>query len=247
MNIFIKRKNENKNEKEKFILDNIDKITVLDALDNIKENQDNGLTFRSGCKSGVCGTCSVRVNGVETLACKTNIKENDYIEPLKNLTIIKDLVVDLDNQEALITRTNSFIKSYNFTKIDKEAIKIIDTQSNCILCNLCFSVCPIYEVNKDFIGPYALTRNYRYFEEKKENDKISKLKAIQEDGIWDCTLCGNCTFVCPQHINSKNDILKLRMKSVQNGFEDKSMKNNDFNNSFNNSSNFDFGFNPNSF
>ena len=69
----------------------VKKTNLLQALIEIKNYQDNSLTFRCGCKSGVCGSCAVRVNGIEKLACKTKIEENDFIEAIKNLPIIKDL------------------------------------------------------------------------------------------------------------------------------------------------------------
>ena len=68
---------------------------LLKALIEIRNEIDSSLTFRCGCKSGVCGSCAVRVNGKEVLACKTNIKEFDLIEPIRNVDVIKDLVVDV--------------------------------------------------------------------------------------------------------------------------------------------------------
>ena len=78
----------------------INKSNLLQALIEIKTKNDNSLTFRCGCKSGVCGSCAVRVNGVEKLACKTIINENDLIEPIKNSHIIKDLVVDVSHETS---------------------------------------------------------------------------------------------------------------------------------------------------
>ena len=94
-------------------------------------------------------------------------------------------------------------------------------------------------VNEKFLGPYALTKSYRYIEDKKEASPISKINAIQTDGVWDCTLCGNCTMVCPQGIDPKNDILMLRNISAMNGFSDPNASLQNFG--------FDFGFNPNGF
>jgi len=66
--------------------------------------------------------------------------------------------------------------------------KIIDIQSNCILCHSCFSSCPVYEVNPDFLGPFALTRAFRYINDKKESDVKEHIDSIQTNGVWDCTL-----------------------------------------------------------
>jgi len=218
---------------------------LLDALHEIKTKQDNSLTFRQGCGSGVCGSCAVRVNGVERLACKTHINEHDLVEPLKYTQVIRDLVVDLSHQERFLNTAKSFLKEYEANEITKKDEKAIDIQSNCILCQSCFSSCPVYEVNKDFLGPYVLTRVLRYVNDKKEKNSAEKLAAIQSNGIWDCTLCGNCTMVCPQFIDPKSDILNLRTKSYQNGYTDPNLSmNTGFDTSFGNG---DFGFNPNGF
>lgn len=216
--------------------------TILSSLNEIKHYQDHTLTYRCGCKTGVCGSCAIRVNGVEKLACKTHLNENDLIEPIKNTKVIRDLVVSLEHEHKVLKDSNDFLNKKSDEITTKDDEKLIDTQSNCILCQSCFSSCPVYEVNSDFLGPYALTRALRYVNDKKESNTIQTLEKIQNNGIWDCTLCGNCTIVCPQMIDPKTDIMNLRMKSVQNGFEDKSMQ---AYSGFD--TGMDFGFNPNGF
>ena len=214
---------------------------LLKILHEIKTTQNHTLAYRSGCRSGVCGSCAVRVNGVEKLACKTTIKDGDTIEPLKNTTIIKDLVVDLTNQSISLNMAQAYLEKKGDAIITTQDEKSIDLQSNCILCNSCYSSCPVYEVNKDFIGPFALTRAYRYVNDKKEATIQTKIDRVQTNGIWDCTLCGNCNMVCPEHIDIKNDIMMLRNKSAQLGYSDPNMANFDMGFSQ------DFGFNPNGF
>jgi fumarate reductase iron-sulfur subunit len=220
----------------------VKKTNLLQALIEIKNYQDNSLTFRCGCKSGVCGSCAVRVNGIEKLACKTKIEENDFIEAIKNLPIIKDLVVDVSHETLLIKKTNLDIEEKSNELISQEDIKKIDLQSNCILCNICYSACPIYDVNKEFLGPFALSRALRYVNDKKLSNKLNILDSIQLNGIWDCILCSSCTLVCPQNIDSKADIMQLQNISVQNGYSNPTVNNFDLNFSD------DFGgFNPNGF
>lgn len=220
----------------------VKKTNLLQALIEIKNYQDNSLTFRCGCKSGVCGSCAVRVNGIEKLACKTKIEENDFIEAIKNLPIIKDLVVDVSHETLLIKKTNLDIEEKSNELISQEDIKKMDLQSNCILCNICYSACPIYDVNKEFLGPFALSRALRYVNDKKLSNKLNILDSIQLNGIWDCILCSSCTLVCPQNIDSKADIMQLQNISVQNGYSNPTVNNFDLNFSD------DFGgFNPNGF
>ena len=222
----------------------INKSNLLQSLIEIKTKNDNSLAFRCGCKSGVCGSCAVRVNGVEKLACKTIINENDLIEPIKNSHIIKDLVVDVSHETFLIAKMGLSIDTDNdINKVAQEDVKKIDLQSNCILCNSCYSSCPVYELNKEFLGPFALTRAIRYVNDKKLVNKATILDSIQTNGIWDCTLCSACTLVCPQGIDPKADIIQLQNISVQNGYSNPYTQNLDFN-----SFEVDFGgFNPNGF
>jgi len=234
-------------DKEYLIDDNrIKRDSLLSILNYIKTKIDNTLSFRSGCRSGVCGSCSVRVNGIERLACKTHLQDGDVIEPLKNAELIKDLVVDISSQEKCLKNSKAQLEKHSGEGITIEDEKNIDLQSNCILCNSCYSSCPVYEVNKEFLGPFALTRVYRYVNDKKEAEIKTKIDTVQSNGVWDCTLCGNCNMVCPQHIDIKNDIMMLRNRSAQQGYSDPN-----FTSGFDSSNDFlsdqNFGFDPNQF
>lgn len=242
MKIKIKRYNQELIEKNSIDEFEVSNSNLLKALIEIKQYNDSTLTFRCGCKSGVCGSCAIKVNGIERLACRTKINQNDLIESLSNINIIKDLVIDVSHETFLLDKVKSYIDINSNKDINQEDIEKIDLQSNCILCNSCYSSCPIYSVNRDFIGPFALTRALRYVDDKKLEDKKEILNNIQTDGIWDCTLCGACSLVCPQSINPKADILKLQNLSVQEGFSNPNLNN------FNMNFDYEFdGFNPNGF
>ena len=242
MIINIKRFNKEKSPQESIDTFEVENTNLLKALIEIKTKKDNSLTFRCGCKSGVCGSCAIRVNGVEKLACKTNISQNDLIEALKNSNILKDLVVNVSHETLLIEKTKSYISKIEEFNIIQKDIKNIDLQSNCILCNSCYSSCPVYDLNKEFIGPFALTRALRYVNDKKNAHSLDIVDSIQSNGIWDCTLCSACTLVCPQGIDPKADIMLLQNISVQNGYSNPYTQTMDFGMDFND----DFsGFNPN--
>ena len=244
MIINIKRFNKEKSPQESIDTFEVENTNLLKALIEIKTKKDNSLTFRCGCKSGVCGSCAIRVNGVEKLACKTNISQNDLIEALKNSNILKDLVVNVSHETLLIEKTKSYISKIEEFNIIQKDIKNIDLQSNCILCNSCYSSCPVYDVNKEFLGPFALTRALRYVNDKKNAHSLDIVDSIQSNGIWDCTLCSACTLVCPQGIDPKADIMQLQNISVQNGYSNPYAQTMDFGMNFND----DFsGFNPNGF
>lgn len=245
MKINIKRFNPELSPSLKLDEFNVNNTNLLQALIEIKKEKDSTLTFRCGCKSGVCGSCAVRVNGIEKLACKTNLNENDLIEPIKNSNVIKDLVVDVSHETLLISKMDLSIDgNMESIQISQNDMKNIDLQSNCILCNSCYSSCPVYDVNKEFLGPYALTRALRYVNDAKNANTQNIIDSIQTNGIWDCTLCSACTLVCPQNIDPKADIFKLQNISVQKGCTNPYTQNFDFNDDFSD----DFGgFNPNGF
>jgi len=200
--------------------------TLLELLKEIKTTQDNTLTFSSGCRSSVCGSCSMRVNDREVLACTYKVQDGDRVEPLRNVPVIRDLVVDMDRSYAFNAKAKAWQKSISEgVEVTLEDEKVNEVQSDCILCGSCYSACPVYAVNEEFLGPFALTRVWRYASDIREKDEKSKIDTIQTNGVWDCTLCNECTIVCPQGISSKTDIEKLRSKSAMAGYSDPSFAN----------------------
>ena len=195
--------------------------TLLEALTEIKTTQDASLSFASGCRSSVCGSCAMRVNGTEVLACTYKPQSGDVIEPLKNVPLIRDLVVDMDKALSFMSVAKTWATSPDkLASVSPESAEINEVQSDCILCGSCYSACPVYAVNSEFIGPFALTRSWRYVSDVREDDVPGKIAAVQTNGVWDCTLCGECVPVCPQGIAPKSDIDMLRNKSNVMGYMD---------------------------
>ena len=97
----------------------------------------------------------------------------------------------------------------------------------------------MYAVNPEFLGPFALTRAYRYATDKREENSKTIIDNIQSNGVWDCTLCGECTLACPKGIDPKMDIMMLRGKSLQHGHKDPTLATQSFGEP-------NFGFDPNS-
>jgi len=204
----------------------LEDATLLEVLNDIKINQDKTLSFSSGCRSSVCGSCSMRVNGREVLACSYKVQDGDSVEPLKNAEVLRDLVVDMDKSYSFNAKAKAWLNAgIKNAALSHEDEKINEVQSDCILCGSCYSACPVYAVNGEFIGPFALTRAWKYASDKRESDSSPSIESIQTDGVWDCTLCNECTLVCPQNISSKADIEKLRMKSSMAGYMDPNFAN----------------------
>lgn len=217
MNISVKRSN---NDEAQIYNVELENVTLLAALNHIKTKLDPTLTYSHGCRSGVCGSCAVRVNGREQLMCEYKPCEGDVIEPIRNVRVIRDLVVDSSIVEHFNRAATAWSEGPHEGKVSEEDASRIETQSDCILCTSCYSACPVYAVNPDFIGPFALTRVWRYVNDVREEGSDAKIASVQTNGIWDCTLCGECVPVCPQNIAPKQDITMLRMKSAMMGYQD---------------------------
>lgn len=187
---------------------------LLDALMEIKRVQDHTLGFRKSCAHGVCGSDAMVVNGKEKLACKTLIKElteregdTVRIEPLHNLPIQRDLMVD----QTAFFKNYRQIKPFliNPEKVqDRERIqspeerKRIDDATKCILCAACFSACPVkQEVNPKFLGPAAIVQASRFIEDSRDRGFEERLPELDRpNGIWSCENRFECTRVCPRSI-----------------------------------------------
>jgi len=202
--------------------------TLLKALYHIKNYTDNTLTFSSNCRSGVCGACAVRVNGKEVLACSYNFEDGDLVEPLTYHEVQRDLKVNKQKARETLKTSKAWLQIPKEATVTQEQVSITEKQTDCILCDSCYSSCPVLEVNPNFIGPFALTRAYRYTSDPREGNIQAIVDNVQTNGVWDCTLCGNCTEVCPQGIDPKMDITMLRSVSSQFGYSDPNFQAMDF-------------------
>jgi succinate dehydrogenase/fumarate reductase iron-sulfur protein len=198
------------------------KRTLLQALQEIKASQDPTLTFMAGCRASVCGTCAVRVNGKERLSCAYSVQEGDRIEPLNYHRVLRDLKVDRSNTRTTLQRAKAWLHAPQEAPLTSQDEALSEKQSDCILCSACYSACPVFAVNEAFLGPFALTRSYRYTSDRRETEKKGVIDAIQEHGVWDCTLCSECTLACPKGIDPKMDIMMLRGLSLEEGYSDPS-------------------------
>ena len=219
-------------------------LTLLAALYEIKEQHDPTLTFSAGCRASVCGTCAVRVNGREELACAYKPKEGDTVEPLQYHPLLRDLKVDKQQAQTTLQKSQAWLHQYQEAILTPEDAHKTERQTDCILCDSCYSACPVYALNPDFLGPFALTRVYRYTADKREGAAKEMIDAVQTNGVWDCTLCGECTAVCPKGIDPKMDITMLRGESLNHGYSDPSFTSQSFGTpDFGGGG---FGFDPNS-
>ncbi len=185
-------------------------MTILDALLYIKDNIDGTLTFRHQCRMGQCGSCGVVINGKPMLACYTQVLQLGVdtveIEPLANLTVIKDLVVDfapffekfVQISPILITSAEQSQPPTEYLQSPSDFKKYWD-KSICTKCSLCYASCPA-EIDTTFLGPATLTHNYRFLVDTRDDGLNQRLNEATET-IWMCTSCDSCTLNCPKEID----------------------------------------------
>lgn len=200
--------------------------TILEGLQYIKDNLDETLTFRHSCRMGICGSCGINVNGKPMLACYTQVLDlgvdSVTLEPLSNMPVIKDLVVDIQPffdtynriKTILIKNEEELKKPNEFTQMPQELKKFWDL-TLCIKCSICHSACPA-AIDERFLGPSALTANYRFITDSRDEGGEQRLKAMA-DNIWLCTQCNSCTLFCPKLLQCANAIVDNHCLIVESG------------------------------
>ncbi|MBI5559707.1 MAG: succinate dehydrogenase/fumarate reductase iron-sulfur subunit [Deltaproteobacteria bacterium] len=203
-------------------------MTVLDALLKISEGDDPTLSFRRSCRSAICGSCALTINGFPKLACSTQIlpiaKETREVtvEPLSNHQVIKDLVVDFTPFWNKMEKVTPFLLPADETRkewvIKKEDEKAIDRAQKCIMCGSCNAVCNSLDVDPNFIGPAASAKAWRFVGDVREGHRKKRLERLSgEHGVWDCVRCVHCTEYCPKDAAPLEAIERLRAKAIEEG------------------------------
>jgi succinate dehydrogenase / fumarate reductase iron-sulfur subunit len=193
---------------------------VLDVLIKIKNELDSSLTFRRSCREGVCGSCSMNINGTNTLACTkhiNDIKGEIKIYPLPHLPVIKDLVGDLSGFYRQLARVQPWLQS-SHQSLDHEHLQSeeqrqkLDGLYECVLCACCSTACPSYWWNPEkFLGPAALLQAYRWIVDSRDNAKAKRLEDLDDDfKLYRCHTIMNCTNTCPKGLNPAKAIASIK-------------------------------------
>ncbi|MGL4716432.1 MAG: succinate dehydrogenase/fumarate reductase iron-sulfur subunit [Aeromonas sp.] len=202
-------------------------MSLLDALQYIKDHLDSTLSFRWSCRMAICGSCGMMVNGVPKLGCKAFLR--DYlpgkmtIEPLNNFPIERDLVVDMSDFIEKLESIKPYIMASEPRNLcDGEYIQTPAEMakykqfSQCINCGLCYAACPQYGINKQFTGPAALALAYRYNVDNRDGGAKERMKIISQDqGVWGCTFVGYCSDVCPKGVDPAAAIQLGKVESAK--------------------------------
>ncbi|MER5964109.1 succinate dehydrogenase iron-sulfur subunit [Streptomyces sp. NPDC002057] len=205
------------------------KERVLDALHKIKWDVDGTLTFRRSCAHGICGSDAMRINGKNRLACKTLIKDLNpdkpiTVEAIKGLTVLKDLVVDMepffqayrDVMPFLVTKGNEPTRERLQSAEDRERF---DDTTKCILCAACTSSCPVFWNDGQYFGPAAIVNAHRFIFDSRDEAGEQRLEILNDkDGVWRCRTTFNCTDACPRGIEVTKAIQEVKRALITRRF-----------------------------
>src|SRR5450755_1188716 len=208
-------------------------VSVLEAILRVKNEQDGSIGIRCSCRAAICGSCGVRINGKPGLACNTHLEDAAKrptkktatgedtvieVEPMGNMPVIRDLIVDMDAVHwKKIQRVTPWlinkepIPEREYIVPHENMVDVTQTMA-CIQCGACVSDCLSMEVDPLFVGPAALAKAYRFVSDPRDADDRGRLRDLAEDphGLYDCTHCFNCVDACPKGVAPMNQIMRLR-------------------------------------
>ncbi len=200
--------------------------TVLDALETAKAEVDGSISFRRSCRSAICGSCSMSINGTTGLACKTpcNTVMNEEgviaIDPMTNFKPMKDLVVHMDPFWDKYSRLRPYLQPADEDsahererRVSPDDMKRLVDAANCVMCATCYSLCPVISVDPAFAGPAAIAYAYRFIEDVRDAKRTERLAQINEDYLWLCAHCYACS-ACPKHVDPHDRIVDVKRATV---------------------------------
>ena len=205
-------------------------MSVLQALQHIKDEIDGSLSFRWSCRMAICGSCGVMVDGKPRLSCQTFVRDllpgPVRVEALAHFPIERDLVVDISG----FMRKLEAIKPYLIPKQTRtlaegehlqtpHQLAQFESFSDCINCTLCYAACPQFGLDAEFTGPGVLALLHRYNADSRDGGRAERMPMLNaEEGVWTCTAVGYCSVVCPKGVDPANAINQNKVNSAKDYF-----------------------------
>ena len=204
-------------------------MTVLDGLLYVLEELDSTISLRYSCRFKVCGSCAMMINGLQRLACETqvsNLGKRIKVEPLAHFKVIKDLVVDIEPFLEKMSAVKPWVNPKTWLEPPRvtplELARYL-SPSDCIWCGACMSACPIVGTEPYYFGPAPLVQLFRFNVDERElvEEKYLRLLVADSDlsGVWRCHQVFACTTVCPKNIDPGRHIAELKRMVVKNRFK----------------------------
>ncbi len=201
---------------------------ILDGLIKIKNDIDPTLTFRRSCREGICGSCSMNIDGTNTLACikgMDEVKGVIKVYPLPHLSVVKDLVPDLTNFYAQHRSIEPWLQTTTAAPEDEwrqsyDDRKKLDGLYECILCACCSTSCPSYWWNEDrYLGPAILLQSYRWLIDSRDEATGERLDNLEDPfRLYRCHTIMNCSKACPKGLNPAKAIAEIKKLMVERRF-----------------------------
>ncbi len=204
---------------------------VLDALNYIKDQVDGSLTFRWSCRMGICGSCGMMVNGEPKLTCATFLTSYApgpvRVEPLRYFPVVRDLVIEMTDfmvklksvKPWIIRREEKSVADGEYLQTPQQ-LETYKQFSMCINCMLCYAACPVYGLDPLFSGPAAIALAQRYNLDSRDQGSRERMEILsQHEGIWACTFVGECTEVCPKHVDPAGAIQQYKLSAAKDWFK----------------------------
>jgi len=199
---------------------------VLDLMEKVKGYEDGTLSFRRSCAHGVCGSCAMRINGENKLACKTLVQDlgtnKITVEPILGLSVLKDMIVDM---EPFFVHYKSVMPYFINDEPNpaQERIQSIedrerfDDTTKCILCGACTTSCPSFWANDEYVGPAAIVNAHRFIFDSRDKAAAERLQILNDQfGVYRCRTIFNCTVACPRDIQITQAIGEVK-KAIATG------------------------------
>lgn len=210
-----------------------DNASVMEALLQVRDEQDGSLAVRANCMSGLCGDCLYRVNGGQQLACTqlcSKVARNGEIrvEPIITAKVQKDLVYDMDAHlwdKVKAVKPGIAVNGVTLKeeqKIDQKVIDDLQNVMSCYMCGLCDDGCTVIAVDKTFLGPAALAKAYRTVKDPRvaaaDTSKILDVMELPK-GAWDCAHCYEANAHCPREVTPTYRIVAVRDMLIKRGIK----------------------------
>lgn len=188
--------------------------TVLDVVTEIQREQDATLSYRFACRVGMCGSCAMMVNGRPRWTCRTRVAQVAgeaaviRLEPLRNLTVVKDLAVDMAEFFEKWRRAKGYFEPGDappdeFAVVPPSTPERTEADAGieCIGCGVCYAACDVVDWNPDYLGPAALNRAWTLVNDVRDRGQQERLAAVSgDDGCLACHTHMSCTTFCPKAI-----------------------------------------------
>jgi fumarate reductase iron-sulfur subunit len=211
---------------QSFMVPYSEDMSILQALQHIKDDMDGTLSFRWSCRMAICGSCGMMVNGKPHLSCQTFVRDflpgPVKIEALSHFPIVRDLMVDVEPFIAklesvkpwIIPREERALAQGEYLQTPEQMAQF-EQFSGCINCMLCYAACPQFGLDNEFLGPGVLALLHRYNADSRDGGKEQRMPMLSaQEGVWSCTAVGYCSQVCPKEVDPANAVNQNKVNSA---------------------------------